>query len=142
MSKIPDYVLAQLGLSGNDQVDSGATSPGAGWGDGEGDQQSRYRPRTFPYTKYLPYDVEDDAERQAHLDFIIKNLYISIEARDFAPGAVRWSRELRNWLELKFDPPRATRSKVVKLYYELSMAPGLGAAVAERFANMFMILVK
>ncbi|TGZ77342.1 hypothetical protein EX30DRAFT_398649 [Ascodesmis nigricans] len=145
MSKIPDYVIAQLGLSGNDQVDSGATSPGAGWGDtttGGGDQQCRYRPRTFPYQKYLPYEVEDETARQAHLDLIIKQLYISIESRDFVPGAVRWSRELRNWLELKFDLPRTTRVKLVKLYYELAMAPGLDPAVSERFASMFMTLIK
>ncbi|KAA8910242.1 putative proteasome activator subunit 4, partial [Sphaerosporella brunnea] len=121
---------------------SGATSPGAEWREDEGDQHSRYRPRTYPYHRYLPYEVEDEAERQRHLDEIVRNLYIAIESRDFAPGAVRWTRELRGWLGLKFDPPRKTRAKLVRLYYELALAPGMDTAVAERFANMFMTLTK
>lgn len=143
MSKMAEFLAAHLGANGNDQATSGATSPGAEWrDDGEGDSQSRYRPRSYPYFKYLPYEVEDEAERQQNLEEIIKHLYIAIEAGDFAPGAVHWSRELRSWLTLKFDPPRKTRVKLVKLYYELAMAPGLDPAVAERFASMFMVLTK
>lgn len=138
-----DFLAAHLGANGNDQAASGATSPGAEWRDDvEGDSQSRYRPRSYPYFKYLPYEVEDEAERQRNLEEIIKHLYIAIEAGDFAPGAVHWSRELRSWLTLKFDPPRKTRVKLVKLYYELAMAPGLDPGVAERFASMFMVLTK
>lgn len=143
MSKLPDSIIAHLGLgSGNEVAGSGATSPGAEWPQDAPDSEARYRPRTFPYFRHLPYQVEDEAERQRHLDEITRNLYISIEARDFSPGAVRWTRELRNWLDLKFDPPRETRAKLVKLYYELSMAPGLDSPVAERFASTFMNLIK
>jgi proteasome activator subunit 4 len=141
MSKLPDYLVAHI-VNGNDRAGSGATSPGAEWREDEGDQQSRYRPRTYPYHRYLPYEVEDEAERQRHLDEIVRNLYIALEARDFTPGAVRWSRELRSWLGLKFDPPRKTRAKLVRLYYELALAPGLDSAVSERFASMFMTLTK
>jgi Proteasome-substrate-size regulator, N-terminal len=139
-----DFLATHLGVNGNDQAASGATSPGAEWRDenDDGDTAARYRPRTYPYFKYLPYDTEDEAERQRNLDEIIKHLYIAIEAGDFAPGAVHWSRELRSWLGLKFDPPRKTRVKLVKLYYELAMAPGLDPSVAERFASMFMVLTK
>lgn len=140
MSKLPDFLTAHLGINGADQSGSGATSPGGEWTDDEGEQ--RYRPRTYPYHQYLPYDVEDEAERQGHLYDIIRNLYIAIEAQDFSPGAVRWSRELRGWLSLKFDPPRKTRAKLVKLYYRLAMAPGLDPTVSERFASMFMTLTK
>ena len=136
MSKPPDIIIAHLGLHGSEQAGSGATSPGAEWREDEGDQQSRYRSRTFPYK------AEDEPEVQAHLDEIVRNLYISIEARDFSPGAVRWSRELRGWLSLKFDPPRKTRAKLVRLYYELAMAPGLDPTVSERFSSMFMTLTK
>ncbi|KAL7276003.1 Proteasome activator BLM10 [Rhizina undulata] len=139
MSKMSDILAAHLGVGGNDQAASGATSPGAEWrDDDEGDLQTRYRPRTYPYFKYLPYEIEDEVERQKNLEEIVKYLYISIEAGDFAPGAVHWSRELRNWLGLKFDPPRKTRVKLVKLYFELALAPGLDPTVSERFASMFM----
>ncbi|GME47814.1 Armadillo-like helical [Neofusicoccum parvum] len=126
---------------------SRATSPGAGWEDSNGDanakeRPNRVRPRTFPYTKYLPYESESDAERLENLDACIKHLYVAVAAGDFSPGAVHWTREIRGWLSLKFDLPRDMRVKLIKLYYELALAPGLDILVAERFASMFMVLTK
>ena len=136
-----------LGPNGNDI--SRATSPGAGWREANGisnehltSKASRYRPRTFPYVRYLPYETETQAERQRNLEICIKHLYIAVSAGDFAPGAVHWTRELRGWLSLKFDLPRETRVKLIKLYYELALAPGIDYLVAERFASMFMVLTK
>lgn len=131
-------------------VDSSrATSPGADWRQANGsvngtdeDKQNRSRPRTFPYFKYLPYDTEAQSEREDNLNTCLKHLYIAVSAGDFAPGAVHWTREIRGWLTLKFDLPRSTRVKLVNLYYELALAPGLDYLVAERFASMFMVLTK
>lgn len=126
---------------------SRATSPGGDWEDSNGDANgkeklSRCRPRTFPYTKYLPYETESDAERLENLNTCIKHLYVAVSAGDFSPGAVHWTREIRGWLALKFDLPRHLRVKLIKLYYELALAPGLDVVVAERFASMFMVLTK
>lgn len=123
---------------------SRATSPG-GWRGSNGavnGEDSRSRPRTFPYFEYLPYDTEDPSERLESLNTCLKHLYIAVSAGDFAPGAVHWTREIRGWLSLKFDLPRSTRVKLVNLYYELALAPGLDYLVAERFASMFMVLTK
>ncbi|PGH08492.1 hypothetical protein AJ79_05981 [Helicocarpus griseus UAMH5409] len=105
-------------------------------------KKARNRPRTYPYFKYLPYDIEDEDERQRNLEEILKHLYIAVESGDFNPGAVHWTRELRGWLSLKFDPTREQRIKLVKLYYELALAPGIDPSTAERFASMFMLLTK
>ena len=105
-------------------------------------KRSRNRPRVFPYFKCLPYQVEDEARRQQDLEEILKHLYIALQAGDFAPGAVHWTRELRSWMSLKFDPTIEQRVKLVKLYYELALAPGIESTVAERFTNMFLLLVK
>ncbi|KAF1950977.1 hypothetical protein CC80DRAFT_221792 [Byssothecium circinans] len=126
---------------------SRATSPGGDWRQTNGsangaDDQNRSRPRTFPYFKYLPYETEGHAECEDNLNTCLKHLYIAVSAGDFAPGAVHWTREIRGWLTLKFDLPRATRVKLVNLYYELALAPGLDYLVAERFASMFMVLTK
>jgi proteasome activator subunit 4 len=124
---------------------SRATSPGGDWRqasggvNGDGD---KIRPRTFPYFRYLPYQTEDQSDRVESLNTCLKHLYIAVSAGDFAPGAVHWTREIRGWLSLKFDLPRSTRVKLVYLYYELALAPGLDAVVAERFASMFMVLTK
>jgi len=102
----------------------------------------RNRPRTFPYFETLPYEVETDQRRQEDFSEILKHLYIAVEAGDFTPGAVHWTRELRSWLSLKFDPTKEQRIKLAKLYYELALAPGVEPSVAERFASMFMMLTK
>jgi|TARA_R110002003_G_scaffold70_41_gene6659 proteasome activator subunit 4 len=123
---------------------SRATSPGGDWrqNGGVNGEDERIRPRTFPYFKYLPYQTEDNSEREESLNICLKHLYIAVSAGDFAPGAVHWTREIRGWLSLKFDLPRSTRVKLVNLYYELALAPGLDYLVAERFASMFMVLTK
>jgi proteasome activator subunit 4 len=134
---------------------SRATSPGAdSWRDSNGEvivdgrgssghgRPHRHRPRTFPYFRYLPYDTETQDEREKNLNVCIEHLYICVQAGDFAPGAVHWTREIRAWLSLKFDLPRDTRINLVRLYYELALAPGMDYLVAERFASMFMVLTK
>ncbi|KAH7083286.1 hypothetical protein BKA63DRAFT_561462 [Paraphoma chrysanthemicola] len=124
---------------------SRATSPGGDWRQANGGvngEDEHVRPRTFPYFRYLPYQTEDNRERLESLETCLKHLYIAVSAGDFAPGAVHWTREIRGWLSLKFDLPRSTRVKLVNLYYELALAPGLDYLVAERFASMFMVLTK
>ncbi|RMZ78933.1 hypothetical protein DV737_g3714, partial [Chaetothyriales sp. CBS 132003] len=87
-------------------------------------------------------DSADEARRQRDLAEILKHLYVAVQSGDFNPGAVHWTRELRCWLSLKFDPTKEQRVALVKLYYELALAPGIDLGVAERFASMFMILTK
>ncbi|KAL8734793.1 MAG: hypothetical protein Q9181_003037 [Wetmoreana brouardii] len=124
---------------------SRATSPGVG-GSKETDAHNisalRNRPRTYPYFRYLPYKVEDEAQRQQNFRDILKHLYVAVEAGDFSPGALHWTREIRNWLGLKFDPTKEQRIRLVRLYYELALAPGLDVTAAERFSSMFMVLTK
>lgn len=125
--------------------DSRATSPGVGGSreaNANNSTDARNRPRTYPYFRYLPYQVEDEAQRQQNFQDIVKHLYVAVEAGDFSPGALHWTRELRSWLGLKFDPTKEQRIRLVRLYYELSLAPGLDLTAAERFSSMFMVLTK
>jgi proteasome activator subunit 4 len=145
--RISELMGSLQAASGNEI--SRASTPGGEWQEKDGilngsdpSRSARTRPRTFPYFNYLPYETEDQAERERNLDECIKNLYIAVSAGDFSPGAVHWTREIRGWLSLKFDLTRETRVKLVKLYYELALAPGLDYVVAERFASMFMVLTK
>ena len=142
--KIAELISNLQGLDGPN--DSRATSPGPGRRDSEDMEDktkiSRYRPRTYPYTRYLPYEVEDEAERRKNLDDILKYLYIAVEAGDFSVGAVHWTREFRNWLALKFDPTKEQRIKLVKLYYEMALAPGVDMSAVERFSSTFNVLLK
>ena len=143
--KLAELLSSLEGAGANDI--SRATSPGGEPREPEGEDKdkqniTRSRPRVFPYFQYLPYHVEDDAERQRNFQEILNHLYVAVEAGDFAPGAVHWTRELRQWLGLKFDPTKEQRVKLVKLYYELALAPGIDVTTAERFGSMFMTLTK
>lgn len=139
--------LAELiaSLEGKDGADlSRATSPGGGEPrESNGNKDvARNRPRTYPYFQYLPYEVEDNSQRQRNFDEILTQLYIAIKAGDFSAGAIHWTREMKNWLGLKFDPTKEQRLKMVRLYYELALAPGIDVNAAERFSSMFMVLTK
>lgn len=123
---------------------SRATSPGLGFSSNglDAEKEKRYRPRTYPYFKLLPYNVEEEGERNAALQEILKQLYIAVKAEDLAPGAVHWTRELRGWMGLKFEITRALRVELVKLYYMLALAPGVDSAATDRFESMFRVLTK
>jgi proteasome activator subunit 4 len=45
-------------------------------------------------------------------------------------------------MTLKFEMPKEVRISLVRLYYDLALAPGLDNALSERFASMFMVLTK
>lgn len=144
-ARLADLISSLEGKDGGE--DSRATSPGPGAGqpmEEEEDKKdvSRTRPRTYPYDQHLPYEVESEVERQQNFNEILRYLYVAVEAGDFASGAAHWTRELRSWLGLKFDPSKDQRIRLVNLYYELALAPGVDMIAAERFSSMFQILLK
>ncbi|KAF2860630.1 hypothetical protein K470DRAFT_216576 [Piedraia hortae CBS 480.64] len=101
----------------------------------------RTRPRVFPYTKYLPYETETREKREADVDEMLKHLYIDVAAGDFV-SASHWTKEIRRWISLKFDLTKVHRLALVKLYYDLALAPGLDVGHGEQFSSMFMSLIK
>jgi proteasome activator subunit 4 len=121
---------------------SRATSPGIPYSKHVDDDKKRYRPRTFAYFKQLPFEVEDEPERDAALHNILKNLYIAVKAEDFNQGATHWARELTSWVNLKFEMTRAQRVKLVKLFYSLALTPGLENQAADRFLRMVVMLTR
>ncbi|KAK0707386.1 hypothetical protein B0H67DRAFT_556089 [Lasiosphaeris hirsuta] len=122
---------------------SRATTPGPGYSeDYHEDDKKRYRPRTFSYFRLLPFEVEEDAHRDAALSGILKNLYIAVMAEDFSPGALHWTRELQGWLNLKFEMTRELRARLTQLYYHLALAPGLDPNTADRFSKMVITLTR
>ena len=94
----------------------------------------------FNYWNHLPYQVEDEATRISHLNDVIGDLYTYIRAGDFEGGARKASRQIKRWLHLKFKMPKETRKELAKVYYELSLTPGIDPSAADCFANMFKLL--
>ena len=128
---------------------SRATTPGMGWretnglnGHGGEVEDTRTRPRIYQYYSTLPYPVETEEQRQANLMKLLEHLQECLYIGDFNPGALHWTREIKSWLSLKFNPTKEQRVKMVKLFYDLSLAPGMDATAIERFSSMFMVLTK
>lgn len=121
---------------------SRSTTPGIPASKASEDDKKRYRPRTFAYLNQLPFDVEAEAEREVALNGILKQLYISIKAEDFSPGALHWTRELQGWLNLKFEMTRELRATLTRLYYSLALTPGLDATASDRFLRMVITLTR
>ncbi|KAL3962762.1 hypothetical protein ACCO45_004285 [Purpureocillium lilacinum] len=121
---------------------SRSTSPGIPYTKSDEDDKKRYRPRTFAYFSQLPFEVEEEAQRDAALHGILKQLYIAIRAEDFSPGALHWTRELQAWLNLKFEMTRELRARLAKLFYSLALSPGLDATAADRFLRMVLMLTR
>ena len=121
---------------------SRSTSPGLPFPKSDDDDKRRYRQRTFAYFRQLPFEVEEEAQRDAALQGILKQLYIAIQAEDFSPGALHWTRELQGWLNLKFEMTRELRAKLAKLYYSLALAPGVDGNAADRFVRMAVNLTR
>lgn len=109
----------------------------------------RWRERTFPYFESLPYPVESQNEREAHLRHIIKKLYISVKGDDLkgivgnttAPALAYWTRELRSWTELKFDMPLDIRIMLVRFYFSICTG-GIDGANLDLMINMYCYLAK
>ncbi|KAI0998040.1 hypothetical protein K3495_g10150 [Podosphaera aphanis] len=133
-----------LNEDASDEYSSRATTPGFGFSTNfmATPQRKVYKNKTFPYFKLLPYKVEEETERNAALAEILKQLYISVKSEDLSSGVVYWTRELRAWMSLKFQITNELRAKLVKLYYMLTLAPGMDRAAADRFESMFRYLLK
>lgn len=121
---------------------SRAASPGIPYSKTDEDDRKRYRPRTFAYFQQLPFQVEEESQRDAALQGILKQLYIAIRAEDFSPGALHWTKELQGWLNLKFEMTREQRAKLAKLYYSLALSPGLDTTASDRFLRMVLALTR
>lgn len=141
MNEIQADPLAQLrGQFSFGNTISRATSPGDTTRRERFDDSRRYRPRTFNYFNLLPYPIESEAERDAALDGILRELYISLKAEDISPGSLHWTRELQRWQSHKFDMPRELRARLVHLFYHLSFARGVNPAAADRYIKTVISL--
>ncbi|KAK7207032.1 putative proteasome activator subunit 4 [Myxozyma melibiosi] len=101
------------------------------------------KPRTFPYTSLLPFPVESDDVPLQHLNHIVESIYVSmtVETAAVAP-LVHWTRELRSWLQLKFDMPISTRTRLAAVYYELALVQGVALSSSDTFSRMFITLAQ
>ncbi|KAF9396493.1 hypothetical protein CPC16_001175 [Podila verticillata] len=90
----------------------------------------------------LPYGNSLAAEASEMLSNIIHHLGLSLKAEDWAPGAVYWAKQLNQYLDLKYTLPRETRVGLAKVFFELTVAPGMDSTMVEVWSMYCRRLIK
>ncbi|KAJ3576138.1 hypothetical protein NP233_g640 [Leucocoprinus birnbaumii] len=92
--------------------------------------------------RLLPYSIEPESQMQETLDLIIRRICQAVEAQDYDVGFLQWDTMLSFWITLKYPIPKDKRVKLAKLYFELSIVPGMSIQVVASCADGFRLLTK
>ncbi|KAL7748215.1 Proteasome activator BLM10 [Sorochytrium milnesiophthora] len=65
-----------------------------------------------------------------------------LQAASFRPGMVYWTKQLSNYLDLKYPLSRQDRARLASMYYELTIAPDMDPTLMELWANTCTRLIK
>ncbi|KAF9014988.1 hypothetical protein BDQ17DRAFT_1418116 [Cyathus striatus] len=94
------------------------------------------------YAKSLPYSIEPYSKMVEMLDFILLRITQCIEAKDYDVGLLQWDSMLTYWSMLKYPIPKDKRVKLAKLYYLVSITPGMSTQMVATCADAFKVLTK
>ncbi|KAF8274047.1 hypothetical protein EI94DRAFT_1714621 [Lactarius quietus] len=92
------------------------------------------------YLASLPYDAEPEDEMQTRLEFIIGRIIICAEAKNWLVLAT-WDGVLQCWLLMRYPIPVRIRAKLVRLYYELCILPGVEPRLIRSWAGVISRLL-
>ncbi|KDQ54780.1 hypothetical protein JAAARDRAFT_134622 [Jaapia argillacea MUCL 33604] len=92
------------------------------------------------YLDHLPYDGESADEMQAKLEYIVGRIVICAKAKNWLV-LTTWDGKLQCWLLMRYPMPKSTRAKLVRLYYELCLLPGIEPRVLRSWADMASRLI-
>ncbi|KAF9056646.1 hypothetical protein BJ165DRAFT_1522537 [Panaeolus papilionaceus] len=102
----------------------------------------RYMETLKNYAISLPYTIEPYNKIIELLDFIITRLTQSVEAKDYDVGFLQWDSMLTYWMMLKYPLPKDRRVALAKLYFHLSVTPGMSTEMVSTCADAFKTLTK
>ncbi|GAA5921528.1 hypothetical protein JCM1841_000553 [Sporobolomyces salmonicolor] len=104
----------------------------------------REKPREeqLDYPQSLPYEAESLEEMDAKLEEIVRRLIDCVRAKDYDVGFVQWNHRLECWISLKYPMKREIRAKLAKLYFELSVLPGMDARLVDIAVNQAINLLE
>ncbi|KAF8887958.1 hypothetical protein CPB84DRAFT_1816581 [Gymnopilus junonius] len=101
-----------------------------------------YTEKLKAYAKSLPYSIEPYSKMMELLDFVLTRLVQTVEAKDFDVGFLQWDSMLTYWCMLKYPIPKDRRIRLAKLYYILSLTPGLPTQIVATCADGFKVLTR
>ncbi|KAG0225196.1 hypothetical protein B0O80DRAFT_458867 [Mortierella sp. GBAus27b] len=90
----------------------------------------------------LPYGHDLAHEATDMLSNIIYHLGLCLKAADWAPGVIHWAKQLDLYLDLKYKLPKDTRIALAKVFWELTLAPGMDATMIELWCQYCARLIK
>ncbi|KAJ7456643.1 hypothetical protein FB451DRAFT_1276697 [Mycena latifolia] len=88
------------------------------------------------YLDAAPYPCEPPEEMLAKLEQIIAKMHVCIKAKNWLVLST-WDGVLECWLLMRYPLPKPIRAKLVRLYYELIMLPGIDARTCRNWVHMF-----
>ncbi|KAJ7129977.1 hypothetical protein C8R43DRAFT_1025251 [Mycena crocata] len=88
------------------------------------------------YLDSSPYLCESASEMLAKLEQIIAKMHVCIKAKNWLVLST-WDGILECWLLMRYPLPKPIRGKLVRLYYELIMLPGIDARTCRNWVHMF-----
>jgi proteasome activator subunit 4 len=110
------------------------------------------------YVESVPYECESVEEMHAKLEYIVGKIFVCAEAKNWLvlttwDGLLQWYActgmhiliahisTSNSWLLMRYPMRKPTRAKLVKLYYELCVLPGIEARVTRSWADMLTRLL-
>ncbi|CCM01636.1 uncharacterized protein FIBRA_03697 [Fibroporia radiculosa] len=136
------FVSCSTGFSMDNEDMSVPDSPS--WGSGTltpGQSASeRQRAALHSYIDSLPYKCESVEEMQAKLEHIISRISICAETKNWLV-LTTWDGMLQCWLLMHYPMTKSMRAKLVRLYFELCLVPGIEPRVVRNWADMLSRLL-
>ncbi|KAJ6574754.1 hypothetical protein B0H19DRAFT_932973 [Mycena capillaripes] len=88
------------------------------------------------YLDAAPYPCESPQEMLAKLEQIISKMHVCIRAKNWLVMST-WDGVLECWLLMRYPISKPIRAKLVRLYYELILLPGIEARTVRNWIHMF-----
>ncbi|KAF6766226.1 hypothetical protein DFP72DRAFT_838774 [Ephemerocybe angulata] len=92
------------------------------------------------HLKSLPYECETPEQMQRALEDIVAKISIAAKAQNWLVLG-SWDGLLQCWLTMAYPVPKPTRAKLVRVYYELTILPGVEIRYLRNWADMFTRLL-
>ncbi|GAA6053733.1 hypothetical protein JCM3770_003189 [Rhodotorula araucariae] len=100
------------------------------------------RSQQLDYQEALPYATESIEEMDKKLEEIVRRLVDCVRAKDYDVGFVQWNHRLECWMSLKYPMKRELRAKLGRLYFEISVLPGMDARLVDIAVNQAIALLE
>ncbi|THV06091.1 hypothetical protein K435DRAFT_44420 [Dendrothele bispora CBS 962.96] len=101
-----------------------------------------YLQKLKTYAQSLPYSIEPHSKMMEMLDFILRRIVQCVEAKDLDVGLMQWDSMLTYWTMLKYPIPKEKRVAIAKIYFYLSITPGMPTQVVATCADGFKVLTQ